>query len=87
VFPAAGLVVGFCPRKPEHVGKETFGEAVATHNGFGKRVTIGKEANDTAIDFDEARTFHATDHLRNRGTREFKSIGYARLDDVNVVLA
>jgi hypothetical protein len=79
--------MSICPRKPEHVGEETFGETVATHNGFGKRVTIGKEANDTAIDFDEACTFHATDHLRNRRTREFKSIGYAGLDDINVVLA
>ena len=42
VFPAAGLVMGLCPRKTEHVGKETFGETVATYNGFGKRVTIGK---------------------------------------------
>jgi hypothetical protein len=40
VFPLAGLVVCICPRESEHIGKKSFGNAMAANYSFGKNVTV-----------------------------------------------
>jgi hypothetical protein len=87
VFPATGLVVGFCPRKTEHVGKESFGEAMASNDGFGERMSIRQQTNDATVDFNEAGPLHSANHFRNGRPREFKAISDARLDHVDVVFS
>ena len=72
--------------RPEDVGQEPLGQAVAAHHALGQAQAVVGQA-DGAVDGDQALLLHAVDHLRHRRARHVEPLGDAGLDDVDVVLA
>ena len=81
MFEAFSFVVGFGPRKTNHVGEQHFGELMAQRHAFGDRATFAREI-DVAIarDRDQIIAAHAFDRGSDRRWSDTEFLGQARAD-------
>ncbi len=86
MLPLARFLVGVGPRQTEHVGEESFGQAMPAHNRLGEESAVGGEPDPWAAGLDQAIGLHLLDHLRHRGAGDLEAIGDTGLDDPHVSL-